>query len=183
MKENKVLPVVYGIALFIALINVVALFFSSIQMIIYNMHSSYNGISTGYSKLQMPIGIVLFLASHFCIVGVGAGVYYLFAKKPLHKKICVILSAVALAVLVLSAIVVITVWYCYYFNEATDVKFPFEVYGWGSFSTYSAVLSAVIQLSVCFAVVTAMLFYEYIKEIKDKKKENATQEVVEEITE
>ncbi len=194
MKDNKVLSAIYGIALFVALIGIVALLYSAIEMLNYTtfydveyLEGKYiDIIQPAYTELQKPIAIALLIASVIGILGVCAGVGYLFVKKPLLKKICLACVVAAVVTVVTVLIVVCSYWNKFYSKKYKNYnKNPNEIFKNSSdFALYSASLTSVIQNLVCFAVIAAVLVYDFVKGIKDKRKETATKEVVvEEITE
>lgn len=193
MKQNKVLSVVYGIALFVALLSVVALLYSAIETLSYT--SFYETVTMTkyeptkrYFNFQKPIAVALLVASVFGVVGVAAGVAYLFVKKPLFKIICLACVAVAVVAIMAALIAVCTRWNsCYkdYWGNSAN-NYPQLISGSlaDRFAIYSAALASVIQNFVCFAVIAAALVYDFVKGVKDKKKEAAAQKVAaEEITE
>lgn len=195
MKSNKVLSALYGIALFIALISIVGLLYSSIEMLCYTNFASkisgggYKLIET-YTEFQKPVAITLLVVSVIGIIGLSAGVAYLFVKKPLLKIIFLTLVAAAVVAVIVGIIIICSYWRSYYFdafyyeNYALENDFPHILNSSSTTSSafvmYSTALSSTIQNLLCFAVIAALLVYDFIM---DKKKGNATQEVVEEITE
>lgn len=195
MNNNKVLSVVYGIALFIALISVVGLLYNGIEMLTYtNFYQEKSGryeLTDAYKDFQEPTAIALLIASSIGIIGVCAGIAYLFVKKPLLKIIFLTCVAVAVVAAVVAIILISSWWQSYYFENAPghEILFPHFLLlanklVSSAFAMYSTALSSVVQSLVCFMVVAALLVYDFVKGIRDKKKETATQEVVvEEITE
>lgn len=189
MKENKVLSVIYGIALFVALIGVVALLYNAIEMLSYTTfydNDRYHYFFTEeYTNFQAPIAIAILVSSIVGIIGVGAGAAYLFVKKPLFKIICLSFIAVSVAAIVAALIVVCCYWNINYKNELQT--YPYIIQNTTQitlFAVYSEALASVIENLVCYAVIAAVLVYDFVKCINDKKKETAIKEiVVKEITE
>lgn len=184
MKQNKVLSVVYGIALFVALLSVVALLYSAIEMLSYTTFYWEGSPTIAYTEFQKPIAIALLIASIIGIIGVAAGVAYLFVKKPLLKIICLACIAAAVVVVLAALITTCSCWNKLY-SEDNHLRNPNQINSSSStFTMYSAALTSVIQNFVCFAVIAAVLAYDFVKGVKDKKKEAAAQKVAaEEITE
>lgn len=192
MKDNKVLSAIYGIALFVALIGVIGLLYNAIEMLTYTSYYGGDGTNQAYfieeafNDFQKPVAVALLVASLIGIIGVGAGVCYLFVKKPLFKIVC--LSCVAVTVVCALAVLIATysIWNSYYKSlyygkiwTELGHNNPRPIYeGNLEFSIYSTVLSALIQNLVCFVVIAAALVYDFVKGILNKKKDNKTEEVV-----
>ncbi len=198
MKDNKVLTVIYGIALFAALTGIVSLLYNGIEMLSYtsyykNDYVNWNTVyqpTENYIDFQRPIAIAFLVASIFGFFGVCAGVSYLFVKKPLFKIICISCIAVAVVAILAALIVVCSVWNTYYTKncERFNGYYPHFISSSSElvaiFAVYSASLSSAIQNFVCFTVILAVIVFEFVKSVKEKKKQTVTQEVVvEEISE
>lgn len=200
MKENKVLSAIYGIVLFVALIGVVALLYNAIEMLNYTTSYIYDSnyyAGKEFTDVQKPIAIALLVASIVGILGVAAGVVYLFVQKPLLKIIILSCIAIVIAVIFIAIITVCAKWNSYYSNVEVKLEGSNKVHliggtGFnsqdtkmaGTFAIYSASLTSLIQNLVCFVVIAAALVYDFVKGILNKKKGNKTEEVVDgEITE
>lgn len=190
MKDNKVLSAAYGIALFVALVGVVGLFYNGIEMLCYTtFYSEHNNsifIQEAYTNLQKPIAITVLIAGILGMAGVCAGVLNLFVKKPVSKYICLACIGAAFLDVLASVIAVSAVWKSQYFGAGykwTGWGMPYFVGGLSNsenqifaqaYTIYSASLSSLIQNLVCFAVIVAVPVYEFVRDIiKGKKNYNA----------
>ena len=202
MKEHKVLSVIYGIALFAALLGVVGLLYNAIEMLInttffeYSYRDGYT-LMEEFHNIQKPIAIAIMIASVIGIVGIGGAVAYLFIKKPPFKLICLSCIAVVILVILATLIAICVKWNTYYSTAnfsriAGSDKIHFIGNNLDSsaakmaqaYTLYSTALASVIENLVCYTVVAALMVYDFIKNVRCKKKAAVTEEVkAEEITE
>lgn len=201
MKENKVLSVVYGIALFAALMGAVGLLYSSINLLRYTSFyviKGYDGVYSysldeTFTDFQNPVAITLLVSSIFAIAGVVGGTGYMFSKKRVFKILFLSCIAVAVIATLATLIAVCSIWNVYMVRKnyhKADGVFLINNSNTDSntiYALYTTSMSALIQNLLCFAVVSAMIIFDFVKPIIEKRKnskvENSSESSQEELQE
>lgn len=200
MKENKVLSVIYGVALLVALMSIVGLFYNAIEMLGYttfytSSHDVYL-VSKEFTDFQKPIAITVLVASLIGIIGVASGVSYMFVKKPLLRKIFLTCIGISVITILVALIAVCSIGNSYMgkqFKHDEGVTIISYSISYSQtkiecFALYSTAMSSLIQNLVCFAVILALPVYEFVKPIiektrnkKYKESENSSVEELQDI--
>lgn len=178
MKENKVLSVIFGIALLAVLISAIGLLFSSVELLgytaLYNQKSStYYYTRQEYYDFQKPIAISLFIAAIFAIVGVVGGTGYIFSKKRVFKIIFLSCIVIAVIATLASLISVCSIWNTYAdkncITEDGVILLTSEIDA-TCYALYTTTMSSIIQNLVCVVVVSALTVYDFVKPIIENKR-------------
>jgi len=195
MKENKVLSVVYGIALFAALMGAVGLLYSSVDLLRYTSlyNYSYNGhavysLDEAFTDFQKPVAITLLVSAIFAIAGVVGGTGYIFSKKRVFKIIFLSCTIVAVIATLATLIAVCSIWNVYISEHSRNIDGTFLLSNGSDKATcyalYTTSMSALIQNLLCFAVISAMIIFDFVKPIIEKRKnskvENSSESLPEE---
>lgn len=186
MKLNKVLNVVFAIALFAALIGAIGLLYNGIEMLRYTTFSygANEEENVMRTALQKPTAIALLIAGLFGILGVAAGVLYLSAKKPIIKVISLAIAVISLVAFVVCLAIVESKWNIRYKESYRDL---YDKYKYGppfyinptsailtsGFSIYSTAVAALVQSMIYFVVIIAIAVKDFVQDILINKKSKA----------
>lgn len=174
MKENKVLSVVYGIALFAALMGAIGLLYSSVDLLRYTTyHLDYDGVhfTKEFTDFQKPVAISLLVSSIFAIAGVVGGTGYIFSKKRVFKIIFLSCTVVAVIATLATLIAVCSISNSYIGKNYEKVDGVLLIYNSTTvYALYTTSMSALIQVLVCIFVIFAIVLFDFVKPIIEKRK-------------
>lgn len=193
MKLNKILNVIFAIALFAAFIGAVETLYNGAEMLGYTSFYKDNylvgnkfdyNVTDSYYNFQKPIGIILLIASLIGILGVAAGVVFIAINNKVAKSVSLAVMCVALLTFVASIIVTYCIWLNAYdaemfttrvsnFREIKEkIRFPMIISSAVAteLTLYSASMALFVQNLVYHFVIVAIAVYELVKYFMGNKK-------------
>ncbi|MGN1103759.1 MAG: hypothetical protein ACI4QI_02670 [Candidatus Coproplasma sp.] len=208
MKANKVLSIIFAIALFAAFVGMVTCLYNAIDMLTYttfipNYNSNVSSLEVNeiYYELQKPLATILLVASIISLVGVVAAGLGLFFKKTVVKAISLIVSVLITLAFIGFMIWAYNVWFSYlkdckfyssdWFN-IVDAGIPYFISSYkryismsigysyydgqvAQYALYSAVMSALLQQLIYFAVIAGIATYYFVSPIIEAKRNKKAQ--------
>lgn len=189
MKLNKILNVIFAIALFAAFIGAVETLCNGADMIsyttLYKFDKKYNyEVVESFNDFQKPVGIALLISSLIGLFGVAAGVVFIATKNKVAKSVSLGVMCAALLAFVGCIIATYCIWVKTYdanmyntyisssFEEYKEkIRFPMIIGTVATeFTLYSASMMLFVQNLVCFAVISAISVFEFVKFLLGNKK-------------
>lgn len=199
MKVNKIFNVIFAIALFAAFVGMVTCLYNAIDLFTYTTFSPSIIDSTGsfevseiYCELQKPLAIILLLASIISLVGVVTAGLGLFSQKTRFKKISLIVSGIVVVAFIGFMIGACCVWFshlkgeepCYiiangYYELLSLMPIYIPTRNVTEYTIYSAVMAALLQQLIYFAVIAGITTYHFVRPIIEAKRNKKVQTEVE----
>ncbi|MGN0824402.1 MAG: hypothetical protein ACI4MB_04965 [Candidatus Coproplasma sp.] len=195
MKANKVFTVIIAIALFAAFVGMITCLYNAIDMFVYTTFSPSSNFtgpyqaSEVYRQLQKPLATILLVASIISLVGVVAAGLGLFCKKTVVKAISLTVSVIVALAFVGFMIGAYVVWFSYMQGRTYTIGSKYEIISISPiyipdsyavrYALYAAVMSALLQQLIFFAVIAGASVYFFVSHVIEVKRNKKAQAVAE----
>ncbi len=175
--RKKIFTIIYAVVLVAAFIGTVQLLYNAID---YFVHTPYQKNSTSIQAIQIPLAVILLMATLVSIAFITLLVAALCKKSSKTKRDCFIASIACASALLILVLACYGFWATYYneeygeymnnpiYDNRYDDQLPRYVAG-TNYVLYSGVMALLVPQLMYVAVLAALHIWDFVKTQKDNK--------------